>query len=64
MPISSSESLKYLQFYTCGSRGLSNGVKKIYLDIVKHAHPELDDSAAAERLERIQKERFASDVFD
>lgn len=52
------------QFYTCGSRSLSDGIKKVCVDLMKHASPGIAEEAALATLEKIQKERFASDIFD
>lgn len=49
------------QFYTCGSRRVANGIKEACITILKQNRPTED---AREIFDRVQKERFASDVFD
>jgi len=52
------------KFYTCGSRKASNGVKQACVDMIKAIHEGKTDSEAAAEFERVQRGRFASDIFD
>lgn len=51
------------QFFTCGSRKAANGVKQVCVDIIKDGRA-LDDGGAAAAFEKVQKERYATDIFD
>ncbi|KAI5116970.1 hypothetical protein M0805_002171 [Coniferiporia weirii] len=52
------------KFFTCGSRKASNGIKNVCIELFKHANPDFDDTAASAEFDKVQKERYASDVFD
>ncbi|KAH8111193.1 cytochrome P450 oxidoreductase OrdA-like protein [Phellopilus nigrolimitatus] len=52
------------KFFTCGSRKAANGVKQVCIDIMKENHSDWSDERAAEAFEEVQKERYATDVFD
>ena len=54
----------FSQFYTCGSRKASNGVKKACVDTIKDVHPDYSHDEALEKFESLLKERYATDVFD
>lgn len=53
-----------MQFYSCGSRNAANGIKQACISIIKHDNPGMTDDDAARAFEKVQKERYATDIFD
>nr|AJP77023.1 inducible nitric oxide synthase-like protein [Inonotus obliquus] len=52
------------RLYTCGSRRMAHAVKQVCIDILKDSHPDWSDERTLDAWERVQKERYATDVFD
>ncbi|KAI5117203.1 hypothetical protein M0805_005173 [Coniferiporia weirii] len=52
------------KFFTCGSRKVANGVKQVCIDIIKEDNPGWSAEQAEEAFGKLQKERYATDVFD
>jgi len=55
--------MKLIQFYTCGSPSVANGLKETILNLIKHRQPDWDDERIGLAWQRVQKDRLATDVF-
>ncbi|OCB91808.1 cytochrome P450 oxidoreductase OrdA-like protein [Sanghuangporus baumii] len=55
---------EHAKFYTCGSRRAASGIKQTLIDIMKDNHHDWSDERTAAAWEKVQKERYAADVFD
>ena len=52
-----------IQFYTCGSRKAANGVKQVCVEMIRTNRSVSAEEAEA-LFEKVQRERYATDVFD
>jgi len=55
--------MKSMQFYTCGSPSVANGLKETILNLIKHRHPDWDDERIDLTWQGVKKDRLATDVF-
>ncbi|KAF8585223.1 bifunctional P-450:NADPH-P450 reductase [Ramaria rubella] len=51
------------KLYTCGSPGVSNGIKAVVIKLIKETMPSYNEEQVESAFERIQTERMATDVF-
>ena len=51
------------QFFTCGSRKASNGIRDACIRMIKD-NRNISEEEASAQFEKVQKERYSTDVFD
>jgi hypothetical protein len=53
---------EFLQFFTCGGSNVAQGIKEACIKLIQKG-PDMDYERATEAFLRIQKERYATDIF-